>query len=238
MGDNMKFQNYYFQETTQNQKFVVVYSGRFQPFHIGHKETYDNLVRKFGKDKVYIATSDKVEMPKSPFNFQEKKKIITRMFSDIPVDKIVMVKNPYTPKEILQEQPEETVYITAVGEKDSDRLSGKYFQKYEDNKDMKPYKEAGYVYITPENTKYYNKEKISGTLVRDVLSTADNDQKEDLFKVLYPRFNKEIFDLIVNKISGENEGFDFGDYEDKVTKDVNKDRNKVIIHKSKQVIAK
>ena len=39
-------------------KVVVVYSGRFQPFHKGHYATYDNLVRKFGKDSVYIGTSN------------------------------------------------------------------------------------------------------------------------------------------------------------------------------------
>jgi malate/lactate dehydrogenase len=34
--------------------YVVVYSGRFQPFHKGHYATYEHLVKKFGKDNVYI----------------------------------------------------------------------------------------------------------------------------------------------------------------------------------------
>lgn len=232
----MNFQNFYFKETIQNQKFVVVYSGRFQPFHIGHKQTYDNLVRKFGKDNVYIGTSDKVEMPKSPFNFEEKKKIILKMFRDIPTNKVIMVKNPYSPKEILDNQPEDTVYITAVGDKDADRLdNGKYFVRYKDGADMKPFKDQGYIFVTPENTTYYNKEKISGSLVRDVLSKGSVDEKEKLFNVLYPKMNKEIFELIINKIMGE--GFDFGKYEDKVTKDVNSGPN-IIVQKSKQKIAK
>jgi phosphopantetheine adenylyltransferase len=217
----MKFKQYYFQETIQNQKYVVIYSGRFQPFHVGHKETYDNLVKKFGKDNVYIATSDKVDPPKSPFNFDEKKKIISTMFPDIPKNMIVQVKNPYAPKEITDKKPDETVYIAAVGLKDSERLKGKYFAPYGDNKDMKPYKEAGYVFVTPENTTYFGKEKVSGSLVRDVLSKADNDKKEKLFNVLYPKFNQAIFDLITGKIVGEN--FDLTKHADKVTHDVNKD---------------
>ena len=36
-----------FGEAAQIDKVVVVYSGRFQPFHKGHYATYDNLVRKF-----------------------------------------------------------------------------------------------------------------------------------------------------------------------------------------------
>jgi len=46
---------------------VVVYSGRFQPFHKGHYATYDHLVKKFGKDSVYIGTSDVTDNKKSPF---------------------------------------------------------------------------------------------------------------------------------------------------------------------------
>ena len=55
------------------EKTIVVYSGRFQPFHKGHFATYENLIKKFGKDSVYIATSNKTDNQKSPFNFKEKK---------------------------------------------------------------------------------------------------------------------------------------------------------------------
>ena len=57
-------------EAAQMDKVVVVYSGRFQPFHKGHYATYDNLVRKFGKDSVYIGTSNVTDSKKSPFNFK------------------------------------------------------------------------------------------------------------------------------------------------------------------------
>jgi len=46
-------------------KILAVYPGRFQPFHKGHAQVYQWLKNKFG-DAV-IATSDKVEAPKSPF---------------------------------------------------------------------------------------------------------------------------------------------------------------------------
>ena len=54
-------------------KVIVVYSGRFQPFHKGHYATYDHLVKKFGKDNVYVGTSNKTDNQKSPFDFKEKK---------------------------------------------------------------------------------------------------------------------------------------------------------------------
>ena len=82
-------------------KTVVVYSGRFQPFHKGHYVSYLKLCRKFGKDNVYIATSNSTSGPKSPFDFKEKKEIATKMFN-VPSDKFIQVSNPYAPKEILQ----------------------------------------------------------------------------------------------------------------------------------------
>ena len=59
----MKFTEHYITEEKQTDDYVVVYSGRMQPFHSGHKQVFDHLVDKFGKDKVYIATSNKVELP-------------------------------------------------------------------------------------------------------------------------------------------------------------------------------
>jgi cytidyltransferase-like protein len=54
-------------------KTIVVYSGRFQPFHKGHYAAYKNLVSKFGAGNVFIGSSNTTSQPKSPFNFQEKK---------------------------------------------------------------------------------------------------------------------------------------------------------------------
>jgi len=104
--NNMRFKRFYITEQ-KAKDIVVVYPGRFQPFHNSHKETYDNIVKKFGKDNLFIATSNKVELPKSPFNFKEKKKIITKMFN-IPSNRIVQVKNPFSPVEILTKLPETT----------------------------------------------------------------------------------------------------------------------------------
>ena len=188
-------------ESINDQNYVVVYSGRFQPFHKAHKETYDNLVKEFGKDNVYIATSNKVDPPKSPFDFNEKKKIITSMFLDIPDDKIVMVKNPYNPVEILDKQDENTIYITAIGKKDKDRLTNReYFSAFKDKKNLKTSEEHGYYFITPENTKYYEGEKLSGTLIRDIIASSSDSKKEDLFRQLYPKFDSNIFRLLRQKI--------------------------------------
>jgi len=105
-------------------KTVVVYAGRFQPFHKGHYAAYSKLVSKFGADSVYIGTSNDQSNEKSPFNFKEKKEIATKMFG-IPSSKFVQIKNPYKPVEILKKfDGQTTQYIAAVGEKDATRLQG------------------------------------------------------------------------------------------------------------------
>ena len=52
---------------------IVVYGGRFQPFHKGHYAAYEDLVSTFGKQNVYIGTSNDTSSDKSPFTFKEKK---------------------------------------------------------------------------------------------------------------------------------------------------------------------
>ena len=51
--------------TEAKSKTIVVFPGRFSPFHQNHYDAYQHLVKKFGD--VYIATSNKVEPNKSPF---------------------------------------------------------------------------------------------------------------------------------------------------------------------------
>jgi hypothetical protein len=180
-------------------KVVVVYSGRFQPFHKGHYATYDNLVKKFGKDSVYIGTSNVTDSKKSPFNFKEKKAIMTNMFG-IPSSKIANIRNPYAPEEILNKYDEDTTgLIVVVGEKDQNRLSGKYFAPYK-GKVTEPYLDRGYVYASPATAN-----PISGTDVRYWLSAGSAADRKKNFTKAYPRFDEQIFKLITLKLKGLKE---------------------------------
>ena len=178
---------------------VVVYAGRFQPFHKGHYDTYSHLVKKFGKNNVYIGTSNKTDNNKSPFNFKEKVMIITKMFG-IPSNKIIQVKNPYVPTEVLKKfDKDTTAFITVVGKKDAGRLGsrGKFFTPYKDNLDFEGYEDKGYVYIAPNQSN-----PISGTEVRNGLKSGSEDDKKDFFsKRAYPKFDKKIFDFITNTLN-------------------------------------
>ena len=180
-------------------KTVVVYAGRFQPFHRGHYAAYKKLVDKFGKDSVYVGTSNDTDNSKSPFNFKEKKQIATTMF-DIAPNHFIQIRNPYKPVEILKGfDGKTTQYIAAVGDKDATRLQGKYFKPYQ-GKAGYGFDEIGYVYAVPAESN-----PISGTDVRKGLGGTDMDLSKKFFLHAYPKFNQTIFDLITHKISSLNE---------------------------------
>ena len=180
---------------------VVVYAGRFQPFHRGHYDAYQRLVNEFGSANVYIATSNDTSSGKSPFSFKEKKEIATKMFG-VPSTKFVKVNNPYRPVEILKQYDGQTIaYIAAVGDKDATRLQGKYFKPYK-GKAGYGYDEIGYTYSIPAE-----KNPISGTDVRRGLGSNDLEKAKKFFLKAYPKFDKDIFKMITTKL---NEGFPGG----------------------------
>jgi len=180
---------------------VVVYSGRFQPFHTGHYSTYKKLTQKFGKDKVFIGTSNKTQPGRSPLNFKEKKSIITKFFNVSP-KMVVQVRNPYSPVEILKSFPKDTTYIAAVGEKDSQRLKGKYFKPYKKGQFV-PYEEGGFVLSVPPTDFKIGGEPVSGTKVRATFGGPVNmSAKEELFKRMYGKVDKKILQFLVKKFGG------------------------------------
>lgn len=152
------FENFLFETTPQ---IVVLYPGRFQPFHLGHKEVFQSLQSKFGRDSVFIATSNKTELPKSPFNFSDKVKFM--IAAGIPADRILEVSSPY--KLPAQFTPENTIFIVAVGSPDADRLkpdsvkrdgNPSYYKSFTDIKNTTTADKHGFVIIADERNKLIN----------------------------------------------------------------------------------
>lgn len=100
-------------------KLFVIYPGRFHPFHTGHKSVYDFLSTKYGGNDVYITTTDKVELPKSPFSFEEK--LMMMVLTGIPQSKIIKVVQNYNLNNLIGKIPidiNKDSIIFAVSEKD------------------------------------------------------------------------------------------------------------------------
>lgn len=100
-------------------RIVVTYPGRFQPFHQGHAGVFAQLQKKFGAENVYILTSNDTSSAKSPFNFADKYQLITA--AGVPGNHIVETNKMYVLPDAFD--PTNTVFVTAVGAPDANRLN-------------------------------------------------------------------------------------------------------------------
>jgi cytidyltransferase-like protein len=193
-------------ESAQNS--VVIYPGRFHPFHKGHAAVYKWLSSKF--NDVYIATSNKIDPPKSPFSFEEKKRMM--MHAGVPASAIVQVKNPYIATEITDRyDPENTAVVFAVSEKDmaeDPRFQFKpkkdgspsYYRPYGSN--MEPLSKHGYIVTTPTfDFTVLGEPMRSATELRRNFANADTDTQAKMIKDLYGSYDPTIHKIMAAKIT-------------------------------------
>jgi hypothetical protein len=188
-------------------QLLVIYPGRFQPFHKGHYAVYEYLTGKFGRNNVWIATSNKTDNLKSPFTFAEKKYFM--QLTGVPADRIVQATQPYQIQNILQSgeitvgNPANTVVVFAVSEKDmaedprfsfSAKKDGSpaYFQKLTDIKQTKSMEQHGYIMTVPTfDFTVLDQPMRSGTELRKMYADADEKTRQAIITDLFGRYTVE-----------------------------------------------
>ena len=187
-------------EESKIKVIIAIYPGRFQPMGKHHAKTYRWLTGQF--DKAYVATSGKVSLPKSPFSFSEKKKII----NSHGISNVVQVKNPYQATEILKKyDPETTAAVFMVGKKDASRLGGKFFRPWKGKAEV-GYKDGAYTIIAPHvSLSVSGYGEMSGTTIRKALGDKSLEKKEKtkLFKGVFGHTKN--YNMIVKKLEALNE---------------------------------
>lgn len=190
---------------------VVIYGGKFQPFHAGHFEIYQKLVKEFGKENVFISTSDinksklkqKSYSENHIFTFNEKLLILDKIFN-IPKEQVIQAKRtPYLPswKEIPVEGSN-YAFITICGMKDFDRFDrlGKNemtIEEYDPNKNLESCLTHKYYYRL-ENEKVH----LSATEVRNEFrKDISLEEKKKYFKTAFGKYDEEIFNLVNDRIN-------------------------------------
>ncbi len=183
---------------------VAIYPGRFQPMGKHHAQAYKWLKSKF-KD-AHVVTSDKVDLPNSPFSFNEKKKLI----GSYGIRNIVKVKNPYQATELLKKyDPKTTAAVFMVGEKDASRLGGKFFRPWKGQAEV-GYKEGAYTIIAPHvSLKVPGHGEMSGTAIRAALGAKAITGKEraQLFKHIFGHMKN--YKLVTDKLGINESVLDF-----------------------------
>jgi hypothetical protein len=198
-------------------QFLIIYPGRFHPFHRGHLASYEYLTKKFGDDAVYIATSDVQAPITSPFSFADKVKMITKL--GIPSSHVVRVKNPYQAREITDslsnEEKANTVLIFAVSDKDMQEGSARfqfgtkkngepsYLQPMPENsKQMKPMNKHAYVAITPTvNFRVQGADANSASQIRKLYIESNPQDRNNIIADLYGEAYSDIKDIFDQRLA-------------------------------------
>lgn len=196
---------------------IVVYPGRFHPFHLGHKASYDYLTNKFGDTAVYIATSNVQDPETSPFDYTDKVTMMTKL--GIPASHVVQTKNPYRADEIIgnlsDEERATTALVFAVSEKDNARFSFKpkkdgspsYLQPLPDNlKKLKPMTDVGYVFVTPTvNFRVRGADANSATAIRKMYVAGSPADRAEIITDLYGDPDPELQAIFDKKLGANPE---------------------------------
>jgi cytidyltransferase-like protein len=187
--------------------YLVIYPGRFHPFHLGHKASYDWLTQQFGENSVYVASSNKHNDEDSPFRYEDKVKMATKL--GVPAGRIKQVKNPYQATEITKalsdQEKANTVLVFAVSAKDAQRFdyrpkangSPAYLQPLpEDEKGIKPMTQHGYVVVTPTvNFRVQGADANSASQIRKLYTAGNDNDRDQIIVDLYGAADAELRDI-------------------------------------------
>ena len=195
--------------------YLVIYPGRFHPFHLGHMASYDWLTRKFGENSVYIASSSVRVPDTSPFSFSDKVAMMTKL--GVPPGHVVNVKNPYQAAEITSglsdEERANTILVFAVSAKDAERFnfapkkdgSASYLQPLPDNeKGMQPMTKHGYVVVTPTvNFQVKGADANSASQIRKLYLDGNNADRDQIITDLYGTPDPELRDIFDHQLGAD-----------------------------------
>ena len=70
---------------------VLVFIGRFQPFHNGHKVVVDHALNLSERVVVFVGSANRSRSERNPFTFEERKQMIRASYSDGENDRIMIM---------------------------------------------------------------------------------------------------------------------------------------------------
>ncbi len=200
-------------EVTTN-RIIAIYPGRFHPFHKGHKSAYDALASKFGKENAFIFTSNKVELPKSPFTFDEK--VVMMNAAGVDTTNVFQARSPYKAEEVLKKFPatdmSKTILVYGVSKKDMDedprfaftpKKNGtpSYLQRYQDNTELQTMDKVAYVTVVPTITfNVLGQPASSASELRNQFSTLDEEEQKQFITDLYGKYSPEVHEIFKQKL--------------------------------------
>lgn len=197
---------------------IVIYPGRFQPFHKGHKAVYDYLSKKYGRDHVYIATSNKTDNLKSPFSFSDKAQFMAA--TGVSLDRVIESSQPYQVPELKAKiDPANTIMIYAVSEKDmaedprfaswtkKDGTPAHFQPLPNDLTDTLTVDQHSYIEVVPTFPFTVNGQPMnSASQIRELYKSSDDNSKQAIIKDLFGTVTPELKHILDAKLGALGEG--------------------------------
>lgn len=196
-------------------KVFAIYPGRFHPFHKGHKGVYDWLSAKFGQESVYITMTGVTDPIKSPFTFEERKKMVG--LTGVDPTHVIQVTNNYNITPLTNQLPidinKDAVFFT-VSQKDmSEDPRFKNFTKKDgspsylqllpkSSKEIKTASTHGYLIVAPTTTfKVLGKDASSASELRSDFVGLNDENKKKFVTDLFGKFDQEVYDIMNSKLN-------------------------------------
>jgi hypothetical protein len=198
-------------------KILVIYAGRFQPFHQGHAWVYNYLTSKFGRNNVYVATTGKVEEPNSPFTFAER--VYFMNLQGVPGDRILQIAQNYNVTAVKQafniSDADLARYkvIFPVSQKDMDE--NPRFQTWtkkdgsaaalqpmpDDLSRVETMDRHGYILTVPTQPfKVLGKTITGATAIREEYINADERTRQQIIADVFGRYTREAEQIFNSKL--------------------------------------
>jgi len=178
---------------------IGIYPGNFQPPLLSNFKAYQSLKKVTGEN-TFITTTDLVELPKYPLNFQDKQQIWTR--HGVSIDKIIKSNQPYQAGEVLKKfGTDRTIIIFAMEDDYASkflRIQTGYYLPYNGNQNkLEPMDKHAYILIIPPT-----KSK-TGDIIRRVFSsnTLAEEQKKIFFQQIFGWYDISLYELISKKFA-------------------------------------
>lgn len=172
---------------------LLVFMGRFQPFHLGHQAVIDEALKKAEQVLVIIGSSDGPRSLRNPFTYEEREAMITEVYGE---------RHPKISFGSVPDYPyNDTKWIAAVRKEITktaeicQQISGK------------PVKSIGLIGHSKDKSSYYLKSfpELKSVEVEDYKGINATDIREDLFShsrffMLADSMNDNVNHLVQNQM--------------------------------------
>jgi hypothetical protein len=191
-------------ELKGGRRLIVVYGGGFQPFHVGHMSSYLQGKAAFPSADFYVAASNVTS--ERPIPFTEKKFLAQQAGVSDPVVQVgtmsytndagrKVTSTPLNPLEVLKKyDPTRDVLVILRSERDPMKTTAtSYYQPWQGMESAEPFGEHAYIFVTKKHDfNLCGKDVCSGTQVRNMYQAADDKERLNLIKQLYPSATNEV----------------------------------------------